>query len=57
MVSREEIDIKLLESIKDNVAKKEVPPLDIMESVDLVISNCQRMIADDFKKQKGRAAA
>lgn len=54
VVSREEIDIKLLVSIKDNVATKEVPPLDITESVDLVMSNCQRIIADDFKKQKMR---
>lgn len=40
VVSRDEIDIKLLESIKENVYKKELPPLDIKESVDLVFSNC-----------------
>lgn len=53
VVSRDEIDIKLLESIKENVYKKELPPLDIKESVDLVFSNCRRMIDEDFKKVNG----
>jgi hypothetical protein len=49
VVTREEIDLKLFEKVKEGLVTKELPPLDIEESIDLVLSNCHRLITEDFK--------